>query len=48
MSTRRGDSPSVESRPNGVEAAIVAGADEAFPLVLGLDTFADRTSHEDL
>ncbi len=40
------DSLSLESRPDRVGAPLVVAADGAFPLVLGLDTFGDRTSHE--
>jgi probable LLM family oxidoreductase len=46
MSTQPGDFSSIESHADGVEAPMETGADHAFPLVLGLDTFGDRTSHE--
>jgi probable LLM family oxidoreductase len=42
VSRQPGDPPSIESHPDGAE--VVAGAHASFPLILGLDTFGDRTS----
>ena len=46
MSNQPQDSSSIEPHPNGIEAPNGSGADDAFPLVLGLDTFGDRTGSE--
>ncbi len=45
MSKQSGDFSSIESDEDAVEP-MEPGTDHAFPLVLGLDTFGDRTSDE--
>src|SRR5580693_8445639 len=46
MPEQPGDFPSIEPDPDSADAPMASGANQAFPLVLGLDTFGDRTSPE--
>ena len=46
MSQQPHHSSSIQPPADGVDARTETGGDDAFPLVLGLDTFGDRTSSE--